>query len=390
MSGAYGLAERPEQAEGETDDVTAPSATPAIALRRLEKRYGAQPALRPVDLEIADGEFFCLLGPSGCGKTTTLNLIGGFVEPTGGEIWIRGSRVDRLPPHRRSVNTVFQSYALFPHMTVSENVAFGLQMAGLPRDQTNRRVRETLELVGLERFGERFPAELSGGQQQRVAVARALVNRPVVLLLDEPLGALDLKLRRRLQLELAQLQREVGTTFVYVTHDQEEAMTMSTRIAVLNDGAIEQIGTPSEIYRRPRSRFVADFIGESNFLDVDVAGHELVFRDGTQLPAPSDAPQRSGRAVLVVRPEWISVGPPAELEHGLHGRVVQTSFLGSMTRIEIELSAAAGRVTAAVFGDGAERVAHLEPGSKVTVRWDPDQAVLLEESAADREEEGEK
>jgi spermidine/putrescine transport system ATP-binding protein len=205
--------------------------SPAISLRGVTKRYGSQVALTPTDLDIGEGEFFCLLGPSGCGKTTTLNLIGGFIAPTAGEISIRGRRVDRLPPHRRSVNTVFQSYALFPHMTVRDNVGFGLRMARVPKSESSERIGEALQLVGLEAFGDRLPAQLSGGQQQRVAVARALVNRPAVLLLDEPLGALDLKLRKRLQIELSQIHRDVGTTFVYVTHDQEEAMSMATRIA---------------------------------------------------------------------------------------------------------------------------------------------------------------
>src|SRR5215475_5684627 len=241
---------------------TGAEAVAGIDLRSVVKRYGAQTALRGLDLEIRDGEFFCLLGPSGCGKTTTLNLIGGFVAPTEGTIWIEGKRIDRLPPHKRNVNTVFESYALFPHMSVRENVAFGLRMARVAKKETASRVAEALELVGLEEFGDRPPAQLSGGQQQRVAVARALVRRPAVLLLDEPLGALDLKLRKRLQVELSQIHREVGTTFVYVTHDQEEAMTMADRIAVLNLGVIEQLGTPEEIYRRPATRFVADFIGE--------------------------------------------------------------------------------------------------------------------------------
>src|SRR5438034_1951641 len=245
---------------------------PGISLREVSKRYGTQDALLPTDLEIRDGEFFCLLGPSGCGKTTTLNLVGGFVAPTQGTIWIQGQRVDRLPPHKRNVNTVFQSYALFPHMTVRDNVAFGLRMARVEKREAAVRVAEALVLVGLEEFGDRLPGQLSGGQQQRVAVARALVRRPAVLLLDEPLGALDLKLRKRLQVELAQIHREVGTTFVYVTHDQEEAMAMADRIAVLRAGRIEQTGAPDEIYSRPRSRFVADFIGESNFFDVSTDG----------------------------------------------------------------------------------------------------------------------
>src|SRR5581483_7608205 len=255
-----------------------------ISLRRVTKRYGSRVAVAELDLDIRDGEFFCLLGPSGCGKTTTLNLIGGFVAPTTGSILIRGEPVERLPPHRRPVNTVFQSYALFPHMTVRDNVAFGLKRARVPKAEAGPRVDEALALVGLEQHGDRLPGQLSGGQQQRVAVARALVNRPAVLLLDEPLGALDLKLRQRLQVELAQIHRDVGTTFVYVTHDQEEAMSMATRIAVMADGRIQQIGTPSEIYYRPHSRFVADFIGESNFLPVSTEGGRVRLTDGRAVP----------------------------------------------------------------------------------------------------------
>ncbi|HEY8630447.1 MAG TPA: ATP-binding cassette domain-containing protein, partial [Gaiellaceae bacterium] len=218
----------------------------------MTKRYGAQEALQPTDLEIEEGEFFCLLGPSGCGKTTTLNLVGGFIAPTSGEILIRGANVNRLPPYKRAVNTVFQNYALFPHMNVRDNVGFGLKMAGTAKRDAGGRIEEALALVGLDTFADRLPAQLSGGQQQRVAVARALVNRPAVLLLDEPLGALDLKLRKRLQIELAEIHRDVGTTFVYVTHDQEEAMSMATRIAVMNEGRIEQVGTPHEIYHQPK------------------------------------------------------------------------------------------------------------------------------------------
>src|SRR5262245_32512446 len=274
------------------DPVEVPRARPdgelahGIELRGVSKKYGNHVALQPTDLEISDGEFFCLLGPSGCGKTTTLNLVGGCVAPTQGTIWIQGQRVDRLPPHKRNVNTVFQSYALFPHMTVRDNVAFGLRMARVAKKETAGRVTDALELVGLEDFGDRLPSQLSGGQQQRVAVARALVRRPAVLLLDEPLGALDLKLRKRLQVELSQIHREVGTTFVYVTHDQEEAMTMADRIAVLNLGVIEQMGVPEEIYKRPHSRFVADFIGESNFFEasVDDGGKDsVVLADGTRV-----------------------------------------------------------------------------------------------------------
>src|SRR5262249_39556928 len=285
---------------------------PAIRLHGVTKRYGGHEALQSLDLEIAEGEFFCLLGPSGCGKTTTLNLIGGFVGPTTGEIYIRDQRVDRLPPHRRSVNTVFQSYALFPHMTVRANVGFGLKMARVPSSESKGRVADALRLVGLEEFGERLPGQLSGGQQPRVAVARALVNRPAVLLLDEPLGALDLKLRHRLQVELSQIHRDVGTTFVYVTHDQEEAMSMSTRIAVMSEGRIQQIGTPSEIYYQPRSRFVADFIGESNFLDVSTDAGSARLSDGRGVPCSVNGWQGGTRATLMIRPEVVRLFAPRE------------------------------------------------------------------------------
>ena len=271
--------------------------TPAIQFTGVSKRYGSQMALHPIDLEIRDGEFFCLLGPSGCGKSTTLSLVGGFAAPSSGEIRISGELVNQTPPHRRKVNTVFQSYALFPHMNVTENVAFGLKMAKVPRREAEVRVAEALTLVALEAFADRYPGQLSGGQQQRVAVARALVNRPAVLLLDEPLGALDLQLRKRLQVELSQIQREVGTTFVFVTHDQGEAMTMADRIAVMNEGRIEQIGTAEEIYRRPASRFVADFIGESNFAEVEfVNGSVVTVRDRIPLPAPQHADSGHGHA----------------------------------------------------------------------------------------------
>jgi spermidine/putrescine ABC transporter ATP-binding subunit len=364
---------------------------PAIRLAGVSKQYGSQVALRPTDLEIAEGEFFCLLGPSGCGKTTTLNLIGGFVNASSGAIYIREQRVDRLAPHRRSVNTVFQSYALFPHMNVRANVGFGLKMARVASSESRVRIDEALKLVGLEEFGDRLPGALSGGQQQRVAVARALVNRPAVLLLDEPLGALDLKLRQRLQVELAQIHRDVGTTFVYVTHDQEEAMSMATRIAVMNSGLIQQIGTPSEIYYKPRSRFVADFIGESNFLEVDASrGEDGVARlaDGRAVPCSSNGSHGGGRATLMVRPESIRVGTPREAPGAsLRGRIVQTSFLGSQTRIAVRCDAVEAPVTAAKFGRERMIASDLTPDREVALWWDKDDAVLLPEESTREEEE---
>jgi len=361
---------------------------PAITLRGVSKRYGNQTALREMDLEIAEGEFFCLLGPSGCGKTTTLNLIGGFVGPTTGEILIRDQRVDRLPPHRRNVNTVFQSYALFPHMTVRQNIGFGLRMARVKQSEAAGRIEEALGLVGLEDFGDRLPTQLSGGQQQRVAVARALVNRPAVLLLDEPLGALDLKLRKRLQVELSQIHREIGTTFVYVTHDQEEAMSVSTRIAVMSEGRIQQAGTPSEIYYRPSNRFVADFIGESNFLEVEASGGDVRLEDGRSLPCAMNGWSGGTKATLMVRPESVHIGEPAEApEASLRGRIVQTSFLGSQTRVAVSCDAVTVPLTATQFG--RERIAarDLALDREVAIWWDKDDAVLLPEESTQEEEE---
>ncbi len=348
--------------------------TPAIQFSGVSKLYGSQTALHPIDLSIRDGEFFCLLGPSGCGKSTTLSLVGGFAAPSSGEIRIRGELVNQTPPHRRKVNTVFQSYALFPHMTVSDNVAFGLKMAKVPRREAETRVGEALRMVALDSFVDRYPGQLSGGQQQRVAVARALVNRPTVLLLDEPLGALDLQLRKRLQVELSQIQREVGTTFVFVTHDQGEAMTMADRIAVMNEGRIEQIGTAEEIYRRPNSRFVADFIGESNFAEVEfVNGSVVTVRDRIPLTAPAAA--ASGTGTLMVRPECVRLTPASEGDPGLIGTVVKVSFLGSATRASVRCAA----VDAPFIVDMPSGLDHnVRESSLVQLSWDVKDVVLLD------------
>jgi spermidine/putrescine transport system ATP-binding protein len=341
-----------------------------IELRGVVKRFGSQSALRGIDVEIEDGEFFCLLGPSGCGKTTTLNLIGGFVGPTAGEIWIQGRRIDGMPPHKRPVNTVFQSYALFPHMTVRENVRFGLKMDHVPRAESKQRAEEILALVGLEGFGDRMPSQLSGGQQQRVAVARALVKRPAVLLLDEPLGALDLKLRQRLQIELAQIHRDVGTTFVYVTHDQEEAMSMADRIAVMNDGRIEQLGTAEEIYRRPVSRFVADFIGDSNFFAATVEGDVATLADGSRVPCAGG----NGSATLMVRPTSIRI---AAANGSLRGSVVHTSFLGTNVRVAVETSASEAPVIVALHDTSS-----VPPvGEAVALNWAAAEGLVLDADA---------
>src|SRR5947199_6191007 len=359
--------------------IPGPAAVPGIELRGVSKKYGHQTALQPTELQIRDGEFFCLLGPSGCGKTTTLNLIGGFVAPTSGTIWIQGQRVDRQPPHKRNVNTVFQSYALFPHMIVRQNVAFGLRMARVDKKETAARVADALELVGLEEFGDRLPSQLSGGQQQRVAVARALVRGPAVLLLDEPLGALDLKLRKRLQVELSQIHREVGTTFVYVTHDQEEAMAMADRIAVLNEGVIEQLGTPFEIYRRPASRFVADFIGDANFLDVEVDGDIATLSDGTRVPCQRTS--RRGAATLMIRPEALGLTTDGGERAAVRGRVLKSSFLGTRVRVAVETAAAPAPLMISVRGEDPSAVPADE--ADVVVTWSADDAILLDAAGGD-------
>lgn len=293
--------------------------SPDVELREVTKQFGEVTAVNAISLDIPSGEFFSLLGPSGCGKTTTLRMIAGFEQPTIGEIYIKGQPVAGIPAYKRPVNTVFQNYALFPHMTVSENVAFGLQMKNVPKEETTHRVAEALELVQLPAMGERKPKQLSGGQQQRVALARALINRPQVLLLDEPLGALDLKLRKAMQLELKQIQSEIGITFIYVTHDQEEALTMSDRIAVMDQGLVQQVGTPREIYEHPQNRFVADFIGETNFVDGRVgAENGFVIVDVGQVSLCGTADGRVlniDQAVTVaIRPEKINLYPQGKVD----------------------------------------------------------------------------
>jgi putative spermidine/putrescine transport system ATP-binding protein len=291
--------------------------TPDIRLAGLAKRYGTVDAVAGVDLDIERGEFFTLLGPSGSGKTTTLRLIAGFELPDAGRVELRGQDVSHVPPYSRDVNTVFQDYALFPHMSVTENVEYGLRVKKVHKPDRRARAGEALAMVRLDGYGDRKPAQLSGGQRQRVALARAIVNRPAVLLLDEPLGALDLKLRQQMQLELKQIQQEVGITFVYVTHDQEEALTMSDRLAVFNEGRIEQVGPPSEVYEKPVNLFVAGFVGVSNVLE------------------------REGRR-FTVRPEKIRILDEGESDDGLHvegGAVSDVSYAGMITRLRVELDA---------------------------------------------------
>ena len=360
------------------------TAAPAIELVNVTKQYGDAIALDGVSLRIDSGEFFCLLGPSGCGKTTTLNLIGGFIPLTSGELRIEGRVVNDLAPHQRNVNTVFQNYALFPHMTVAENVAFGLRMEGLDGREIAGRVDEYLDLVGLGTYHHRYPTQMSGGQAQRVALARALAKRPAVLLLDEPLGALDLKLRKQMQVELSRIHRQVGTTFVFVTHDQEEALSMATRIAVMSGGHVRQIGPPREIYMRPVDRFVADFIGELNFLDGTVTngGGAPAFQlsNGTILPArvPSAAP--NGPVKLMVRPESVSIGtapPSGERSPAVvKGRTSHVAFMGTHTRITVQTDA--GTLVAIHFRESDEGAAEEEMvDQEVHVWWDPRESTVV-------------
>ena len=348
----------------------------SIELRGVEKRYGSAVALHPIDLDIRDGEFFCLLGPSGCGKTTTLNMIGGFVEPSGGVVRIAGTDVTKLPPNRRPVNTVFQSYALFPHLNVIENVCFGLRMARVPKDQQRKRAGEALDLVGLGTFAERPVGALSGGQAQRVAIARALVNKPSVLLLDEPLGALDLKLRKRLQTELALIQRHVGTTFVFVTHDQEEAMALADRILILNEGRIEQLGTPEEIYRQPASLFAADFIGESNILRGKKDGVIFVLENGARVPISAQAPDAV--TSVVIRPEALRIGQDGVLGAQLLSR----EYLGSITRVVMQLENSDTHVVSSLNDHDMHDLSGLglEPGQTVKLSWKDNAAHPLVEA----------
>jgi spermidine/putrescine transport system ATP-binding protein len=371
------------------------AAIPAIELVDVTKHYGDAVALDHLSLRIDSGEFFCLLGPSGCGKTTTLNLIGGFIPLTSGELRIEGRVVNDLPPHKRNVNTVFQNYALFPHMTVAENVAFGLRMEGLDAKQIAERVDEYLELVGLTTYHDRHPGQLSGGQAQRVALARALAKRPAVLLLDEPLGALDLKLRKQMQVELSRIHRQVGTTFVFVTHDQEEALSMATRVAVMAGGRIRQIGIPREIYLHPVDRFVADFIGESNFLEgaVTNGGGAPAFRlpSGAILPAPSGAAPATGPVRLMVRPESISIGgtPPDPVRSAavVKGRTIDVAFMGSHTRITVQTDA--GTLVAIRFRESGEAAAEEEMVDReVHCWWDPRESTVVAAGDEPQAQEG--
>ncbi|HXV57914.1 MAG TPA: ABC transporter ATP-binding protein [Gaiellaceae bacterium] len=365
-----------ERAEaGKVSDESAPA---DVRLEAVTKRFDDVVAVDGVTLAIPSGSFFALLGPSGCGKTTTLRMIGGFEEPTEGTIYLGERDVTGLPPYKRDVNTVFQSYALFPHLSIFENVAFGLRRRGVRAGELRERVTDALRLVDLGGLEGRKPRQLSGGQQQRVALARALVNRPRVLLLDEPLGALDLKLRKQMQLELKRIQHEVGITFVHVTHDQEEAMTMADQIAVMHAGRIEQLGAPAELYEAPRTAFVAGFLGISNLLaGVAEDGGAVRLPDGTVLRAPAAAGLR-GEVSIGVRPEKVRLG--AEEENRLSGEVRESAYIGVSTQYVVETPA--GALT--LYVQNAEaRAASARPGDQVTVSWSPD-ATFVVESEEDR------
>ena len=356
------------QPQVQVNDVQAPrAARAAVRLEGVRKRFGEVVAVDGVDLDVTEGEFFSILGPSGSGKTTCLRMIAGFEAPTEGRVWLGGQDVSGLPPYERDVNTVFQDYALFPHMTVGENVEYGLRVKKVSREERTKRMADALRMVRLEGFDRRKPVQLSGGQRQRVALARALVNRPKVLLLDEPLGALDLKLRQAMQIELKQIQQQVGLTFIYVTHDQEEALTMSDRLAVMNSGRVEQVGTPVEVYEQPATDFVAGFIGVSNLLE------------------------RGGRH-FTVRPEKIRMlgegEAPEPRAHVEGGTVRDVVYVGMVTRYVVELDNGGELAVISQNFESAEQVLQAK-GRRVRLAWRPDQTVTVrQQTEGQPDEEG--
>ena len=356
-------------------EVTAPTPSIDVRLEGVTKRFDDVVAVDDLSLSIPRGSFFALLGPSGCGKTTTLRMVGGFEQPTAGAIYLGEREVSSLPPYKRDVNTVFQSYALFPHLSVAENVAFGLRRRGVKGDELAKQVSDVMDLVGVAAMAKRKPRQLSGGQQQRVALARALVNRPRVLLLDEPLGALDLKLRKQLQLELKRIQHEVGITFVHVTHDQEEAMTMADTIAVMNEGQVEQLGSPTELYERPRTAFVAGFLGVSNLLEGTVAGDGLVRLDGGAdvRVAAGALGGRTGRVAVGVRPEKIRLGGGEG--NTLGGSVSEISYIGVSSQYMVRTHAGSISVYVQNIDPGVRPVVI---GDAVTLSWSPEATFAID------------
>ncbi|MFJ2296037.1 ABC transporter ATP-binding protein [Streptomyces sp. NPDC087894] len=357
-----------------------------VRLTGISKTYGSFTAVHPLDLTVPQGSFFALLGASGCGKTTTLRMIAGLEEATTGTVSLGGRDITDLPPYKRPVNTVFQSYALFPHLDVSENVAFGLRRRGIK--SVKKQVGEMLDLVQLGDFARRKPHQLSGGQQQRVAVARALINHPQVLLLDEPLGALDLKLRRQMQLELKRIQTEVGITFIHVTHDQEEAMTMADTVAVMNGGRVEQLGAPADLYENPRTTFVANFLGTSNLIEGEIvstgtdvvvsAGGGKLRLPGGRCPSPAES---GGKLLVGVRPEKISLahtddaGAIPDGRNRVTGRITDSSFIGVSTQYVVESPAG---TALQVYEQNIERDGRLVPGADVVLHWNPEHTFGLD------------
>ncbi|MRH41710.1 polyamine ABC transporter ATP-binding protein [Aquibacillus halophilus] len=349
-----------------------------VQLKNITKKFGKDTAVNELNLDVKVGEFLTLLGPSGCGKTTTLRMIAGFEKPTEGEVWIDEKQVAKIEPYKREVNTVFQSYSLFPHMNVFENIAFGLKMKKTGKDEVEERVRNALKLVQLEDYVNRKPKQLSGGQQQRIAIARAIVNNPKVLLLDEPLGALDLKLRKQMQLELKHLQQSLGITFIYVTHDQEEALTMSDRIVVMNEGKIEQVGLPHEIYEKPVSKFVADFIGETNIFECVVSEFKgdyayLDIKGVTVVTPKNDTLQLDESVYMSIRPEKAKVTLTKTQDTLLSGTFKEKIYVGSITKIIIELPNGREMVVNEVEDD----LIGIKSGNEVYVSWQPEDSVVF-------------
>jgi spermidine/putrescine transport system ATP-binding protein len=380
--------------EPSRSDVTPGALKSSVTLEGVTKRFGDLVAVDDLDLHLEGGEFFTLLGPSGCGKTTTLRMVAGFEEPDEGRIRIDGDDVAGLPPYRRPTNTVFQSYALFPHLSVGDNVGFGLKRKKVAKDELQRRVEAELERVGLASEINRRPNQLSGGMQQRVALARALVNLPKVLLLDEPLGALDLKLRKGLQVELKRIQREVGITFIYVTHDQEEALTMSDRIAVMNRGKVEQVDAPEDVYERPATTFVAGFIGVSNLMPAVVeqsqAGRTRVRLDaGVEIEATGNGLVTGERCHAVVRPEKLEIARKEDSTRdgwpSVEGTVESSVYLGTSTQIVVRLAGDVPMTVLVPNADEAERSRLPGGGAPVRLSWAPEHIHLVKESTPDKE-----